>query len=95
MERAIPSEPGNAPERLSCHVMQHGGLWDTVPCWGGPSGAHALVTCVLIIFFSWAPKAKTTKKIVLRMQCSDCKQTCMKGLKVWWDGGRCRKGRRS
>jgi hypothetical protein len=27
-------------------------------------------------------QAKTTKKIVLRMQCQDCKQTCMKGLKV-------------
>lgn len=28
------------------------------------------------------PQAKTTKKIVLRMQCQECKQTCMKGLKV-------------
>lgn len=28
------------------------------------------------------PQAKTTKKIVLRMQCTECKQTCMKGLKV-------------
>lgn len=27
-------------------------------------------------------QAKTTKKIVLRMQCTECKQTCMKGLKV-------------
>jgi Ribosomal protein L44 len=27
-------------------------------------------------------QAKTTKKIVLRMQCSDCKQTCMKPIKV-------------
>jgi hypothetical protein len=29
-----------------------------------------------------AAQAKTTKKIVLRMQCQECKQTCMKGLKV-------------
>ncbi len=27
-------------------------------------------------------QAKTTKKIVLRMQCTDCKQTCMKPIKV-------------
>mmetsp|Transcript_34547 Transcript_34547/g.87352 ORF Transcript_34547/g.87352 Transcript_34547/m.87352 type:complete len:102 (-) Transcript_34547:79-384(-) len=26
-------------------------------------------------------KAKTTKKIVLRLACAECKQTCMKGLK--------------
>eukprot|EP00798_Chlamydomonas_sp_ICE-L_P030912 gene30912-35965_t len=26
-------------------------------------------------------KAKTTKKIVLRLQCQDCKQTCMKPIK--------------
>mmetsp|Transcript_58878 Transcript_58878/g.119899 ORF Transcript_58878/g.119899 Transcript_58878/m.119899 type:complete len:100 (+) Transcript_58878:52-351(+) len=26
-------------------------------------------------------KAKTTKKIVLRMQCSDCKQVCQKPIK--------------
>lgn len=28
------------------------------------------------------PQAKTTKKIVLRMQCNECKQSCMKPLKV-------------
>ena len=26
-------------------------------------------------------KAKTTKKIVLRMQCGECKQSCMKAIK--------------
>lgn len=26
-------------------------------------------------------KAKTTKKIVLRMQCAECKQSCMKAIK--------------
>jgi ribosomal protein L44E len=34
---------------------------------------------------SRTPQAKTTKKVVLRMQCQECKQTCMKKIKV---GGR-------
>ena len=35
-----------------------------------------------LMLFLTTPQAKTTKKIVLRMQCAECKQTCMKGLKV-------------
>lgn len=41
--------------------------------------ASRLIMCV---YRSVSLQAKTTKKIVLRMQCQDCKQTCMKGLKV-------------
>ena len=41
-----------------------------------------MLTACLLAAPAVAPQAKTTKKIVLRMQCAECKQTCMKGLKV-------------
>ncbi len=40
------------------------------------SNMHLAVTCAAGL------QAKTTKKIVLRMQCSECKGTCMKPIKV-------------
>lgn len=41
-----------------------------------------MLSCRCCVCRAYPPQAKTTKKIVLRMQCQECKQTCMKGLKV-------------
>jgi ribosomal protein L44E len=50
--------------------------WARVGVASGADSAATSPRCVL------RPQAKTTKKIVLRMQCIECKTTCMKGLKV-------------
>ncbi len=49
---------------------------------GGTKGLHARFRCLNAALMLLDLQAKTTKKIVLRMQCADCKQTCMKPIKV-------------